>query len=247
MEMIFSDKTGQARERCQSVGKMLAVWRAEQIYKVVYGIVNPYKEGFTQSATPTSYSTYITSAGAGPWANKLTNFSLVDWTSIDTLEQLFAGMVDPFTGKRIQITPTAFLVPRKLLYTAKRIFNATETRSGATGSAPANQTLAPSPLNEDYPVMYDNIANAVLKGAGVTAGTVANATQADSLCVLADFKKAFGWRYVPSIGPGVKVTDLPISGEKMSQNIVQEVLAQVYGVAYVRDPRYAVQGYDNTL
>lgn len=247
MEMVFSDKTGQAMEKCQSVGKMMSVWRAERIYKCIYGIINNYKEGFTQSATPTAYNTYITAAGAGPWANKLTNFSLADWTSIDTLEQLFANMVDPFTGKRIQIKPSALLLSRKLKYTGKRIMSATEVRAGNIASSPGNQTLAPSPLDEDYPIMTDNIANDVLKKAGVTASVVANAAQADSLCVLADFKKAFGWRYVPEIGPGVKVTDLPISGEMMSQHIVQVAMAEVYGEAYVKDPRYAVLAYDNSL
>jgi hypothetical protein len=247
MEMIFSDKTGQATDKCKSVGKMMGVWQAEQIYKCIYGITNPYKEAFTQSSSGTAYNTYITSAGAGPWANKLTNFSLTDWTSIDTLEQLFAGMTDPFTGKRIQVTPNAILVSRANKYTAKRILSATQVRAGNITSGTGNQTLSESPLDVEYPVEVDNIANAVLKSDGVTASVVANAAQADSLVVLADFKKAFGWRYVPEIGPGVKVTDLPISGEKMSQHIVMECMAELFGTAYVRDPRYAVLAYNNSL
>lgn len=245
MEMLFSDKTRQANNMANSVGEMLGLQRAEEIYRVVYGIVNSYREGFTQAATGTAYNTYLT-AGAY-WTNKLTDFTLTDWTSIDTLEQLFANMVDPFTGKRIQVNPTHLLVPRKLLYTAKRIFSATETRTGDITTGAGNQMLAKSPLEKDYKVVYDNNATAILKSEGAAAGVFTDAPEADSVVILGDFKKAFTWRYVPEIGPGVKVMDLPLSGEKMSRNIALEVFAQYFGVPAVQDPRYVVQALNAAL
>jgi hypothetical protein len=228
MEAIYSDLTGQILDSAGSVGTYCGLAREERILKVVLGLVNNHKWNGN------SYNTYLSS---GAWTNLVGNFVLKDWTSVNTLEQLFTNMLDPNTGKNILIEPKQMLVMPANRYRAIRAFSANVTRSGdfATSGNP-DQIEAPNPLDKDYQILTSPHARRLLTESGVSTSI------ADSYVFLGDFKKAFIWREAKPL----TVVEAPAQNPReFEQDIALAVKASLMGVAAVRDPRYVVFGIND--
>lgn len=228
MEAIYSDLTGQILDSAGSVGTYCGMAREERILKMVLGITNAHKWNGS------SYNTYLTS---GAWINKIETFTLTDWTSINSMEQLFAQMVDPNTGKNILVEPKQLLVMPAQKYRAKKVFSATSVKSGnfATSGNPEH-IEGPNPLDNDYQVMTSPHARRLLIESGVSASL------ADSYVLLGDFKKTFIWREAKPL----TVVEAPANNPReFEQDIALAVKASLMGVAAVRDPRFVVLGYND--
>lgn len=228
MEAIYSDLTGQILDSAGSVGTYCGLAREERILRVVLGLVNNHKWNGS------SYNTYLSS---GAWTNTVGNFVLKDWTSVNTLEQLFTNMLDPNTGKNILIEPKQMLVMPANRYRAIRAFSANVTRSGdfATSGNP-DQIEAPNPLDKDYQILTSPHARRLLTESGVSTSI------ADSYVFLGDFKKAFIWREAKPL----TVVEAPAQNPReFEQDIALAVKASLMGVAAVRDPRYVVFGVND--
>jgi len=227
MEAIYSDLTTQILDSARSVGTYLALTKEYKILQVVLGVTNNH------SWNGTSYNTYLTS---GAWINRITTFSLTDWTSVNSLEQLFVNMVDPVTGYPILVEPKQMLVMPATKYQARSIINATEVRRNnpgyATSVAPI-QNVSDNPLDRDYQIMTSPHALKALTDSGVTAAN------ANLRVYLGDFKKAFVWREAK---PLTVVEAPPLNPLEFNQDIALAVKASWMGVAGVRDPRYVVLG-----
>jgi hypothetical protein len=225
MEAIYSDLTGQILDSAGSVGTYCGLAREERILKVVLGLVNNHKWNGT------SYNTYLSS---GAWVNTVSNFVLKDWSSVNTLEQLFVDMLDPNTGKNILIEPKQMLVMPANRYRAIRAFSATTTRSGDFAvSGNPDQIEAPNPLDKDYQILTSPHARRLLTESGVSKAV------ADSFVLLGDFKKSFVWREAKPL----TVVEAPAQNPReFEQDIALAVKASMMGVACVRDPRYVVRG-----
>lgn len=225
MEAIYSDLTGQILDSAGSVGNRLGLDREESILKTILGLTNNHK--WNGSA----YNTYLTT---GAWVNKLFSFTLKDWTSVNTLEQLFVNMLDPTTGKPILVTPKQMLVMPANKYRAKRAFSATTTKSGdfATTGNP-DQIEAPNPLDSDYQILTSANARLLLTAAGVSS------SDADGYVFLGDFKKSFIWREAKPL----TIVEAPAQNPReFEQDIALAVKASYMGVACIRDPRFTVFG-----
>jgi hypothetical protein len=230
-EMIFADLTKQALDSAGSVGRRVGLWVEEKRLRVILGLDNNYVWNGT------SYNTYLTSGG---WINSLTSFSLTDWTSIQTLELLQAAMMDPVTSKPIEIESTQMLVNPALNYTAKRILNATEVRSGNITSGVGTQTVTANPLDTQYSLFVSkHMRNQALT---YGAGTFSSASRADSIVIFGDLKKAFYWR---EVFPAQVVQAPPQAPAEFNEDVVVQVKTNVFGVAGVYDPRFAVRAYNN--
>lgn len=225
MEAIYSDLTTQILDSARSVGTYLGLTREYKILQVILGVTNNH------SWNGTAYNTYLTT---GAWVNTLATYSLTDWTSINSLEQLFVNMVDPVTGYPILIEPKQMLVMPALKYQARSIVNATEVQRGnyATSGEPV-RTLAANPLDRDYQILTSPHALKALTDSGVTAAN------ANGRVYLGDFKKAFVWREAK---PLTVVEAPPLNPLEFNQDIALAVKASWMGVAGVRDPRYVVLG-----
>lgn len=225
MEAIYSDLTGQILDSAGSVGTYCGIAREERILKVVLGLTNNHKWNGS------SYNTYLTS---GSWVNKVATFTMTDWSSINTLEQLFMNMLDPNTGKNILIEPKQLFVMPANKYRTRRAITATNTRSGdfATSGNP-DQIEAPNPLDKDYQILTSPHARRLLVESGVSA------TNADKYVFLGDFKKAFIWREAKPL----TVVEAPAQNPmEFNQDIALAVKASLMGVAAVRDPRFVAFG-----
>jgi hypothetical protein len=231
-EMIFSDLTAQAVESAESVGEITGLWVEYKKLAVFLGLVNNF------SWNGTSYNTYQATA---PWVNKVTSYALTDWRSVNTVEQLFAQMIDPATGKPIRIQPKDLFVMPTAVYTARRILNATEVRDQPSLGATATEMLTANPISTNYRVLTSPHArNIAINGFGVIGqGGIASgsysASNADLITIWGDFKRAFLWRQVY---PPKFVQAPPQNPLEFEQDIVMAVKSSVFGVACVRDPRY---------
>ncbi len=228
-EMIFSDLTKQAMNRGESVGRRTRLRREERILDVVLGVA---ASAYQYTWNGTGYSTYLTS---GNWVNKITGQTFTDWTNLQNVENLAAVMLDPNTGKAIDI-PTGemkLLVMPQRVYQVKHTLHATNVRSGTPGAAFAgNVTEAPNPVETQYPILTSKHAYQRLLASGLTAA------QSYEYWYLGAFQRAFAYREVWPMEAFNAPVDAPAN---FFQDIMVQVKAREYGVAGVMDPRYVFQ------
>jgi hypothetical protein len=240
MEMIFSDLTSQAIESAESIGEMTGLWEEYQKLALVLGLVNNH------NWNGTSYNTYLTS---GSWVNKLTDFVFTDWRSVNRVEQLFAQMTDPVTGKPIRIDPKDVFVAPTLRYTMRRVLNATEIREGDITTGNGTQTVSSNVLDNNYRLLTSTHARYVgINGMGTAGapGYVAGgctAAKMDTVTIWGDFKKAFGWRQVY---PLKTIQAPPQNPLEFNQDIVLSVKTSVFGIAVVKDPRFVCLAFNDS-
>lgn len=222
-EAIFFDRTNLILSRASEVGKWLGVNKEKRIADVVLGVTNNYKwKG-------TAYDTYQATT---PWINLQTSNELQDWTDIDTLELLFAAMVDPHTGEPITITARTLLVMPDKAHLARMILNATEVvKADMQVNATTYRTLASNPIMGYTPVV-SALAKARLVAASVSASDAAK------YMFFGDFKRAFAYME----NWPITVVQAPQNSEaEFVQDIVVRYKASERGVAAVMNPRYVIK------
>ncbi|NBU11685.1 MAG: hypothetical protein EBS84_22240 [Proteobacteria bacterium] len=238
-EMIYSDKTSQALASAESVGTYCGLVREERILNTVLGLTGNYVYG-TAAGAEATLNTYSATAQSGMtygFINKVTSYSLSNFASINTLEQLFYQMKDPNTGKPIDIFGPGMqmLVMPFQKYTASRILNPqTVTKNGPYAtSGDVEQLESPNPLDQNYGLLTSAHARNLLVTSGISAST------ADKYVYLGNFKKAFVWREAKPM----EVVQAPANNwAEFNQDIAVAIKASWWGSAGVMDPRYVVQG-----
>lgn len=85
--------------------------------------------------------TYGNDSGNHTWDNLAATNGLTNWQQLDTANQLFLGMVNPYNLEPISIRATHLVVGSSNKYTGMRILNATEDRSGDTPAGAGVQTI----------------------------------------------------------------------------------------------------------
>lgn len=236
MEMIFSDLTKQAMDSANSVGRRTGLWVEKRRLRALAGIVNPHLWNGT------NYNTYLTS---GAWINKLTDFTFNNWTDVNRVEQLAAQMLDPVIGEPIDIDIKQVLTVPFMRYKAKRILNATETRSGDITTGDGHQVVAGNPIDTDYTVLASKHLRKLLiaAAAGPTGGAALTSPVADSVTFWGEFKKALVWRQV---FPHRATQAPPQHPDDFERDIVLQVKSNVFGAAGVYDPRYIYWCYNSS-
>lgn len=228
-ETIFANQTLDVMQGARSVGNRVRAWEEKQSARVVYGIDNPYRWNGT------GYNTYLTS---GAWINKKSGVTLSDWTQLQEAEQLLAEMVDPATGEPTDIKATTLLVQPWKLRAAQFAVSSSTIYSGVypTSGTPAWTTEGANPMQNQFNVVASRYGyRALINEAGLTAA------QAKEVLVLADFKRAFVWRYAKPF----ETWELPPDSLlKWNQDVMFGVKARTWGSCGVRDPRRAVYVYN---
>lgn len=211
-EAIFFDRTGMLQQEAGKLGERIAVNREKRILDAVCGIVTLYRRnGAAAVATYGSDNTKSSNA-------------LVDWTSLDAMDQLFNLMTDPTTGEPIMITPDVLLVPKALENTARRIVNATMVRQGTNSGN--NQTYTNgAQLNQSVNI--------------VTGAYVRNRTSSDTTYFYGRPKDAF----VYMENWPLNVIQAPANNElDFTSDIVTRLKATERGAPAVRDRKYMAKG-----
>jgi hypothetical protein len=221
-EAIFFDRTGLILERAREVGESLAINKEKRCVDVMIGATNNHKwKG-------TDYNTYQAST---PWINLLAGAAndLVDWTDIDSVEQLFSQMTDPNTGEPIAINVNSIVATPARRHALNRILNATEIRF--TGSGLPTETLARNPISG-----YSPLTSQYLYSRLVASGLTAD--QSKATWFMGDPSRAF--RYVENWP--MTVVQAPQNSEaEFNQDIVARFKASERGVAVSWNPRFMVK------
>lgn len=221
-EAIFFDRTHVVLSRAAEVGEILGRNREKRILDTILGAVSSYKHNGT------AYDTYYAAGGGGPWVNLLTDNPLIDWTSVDRAEQLFAAMTDPGSGEPVLMRPNTVLVPSPLRHTARRIFAAQQVTFDSGGGT---ATASPNPL-ADYRVHESRLLLSRITAAGIAAD------QAKTWWFLGDFARAFAYME----NWPITVTQSPAGSEAdFNQDIVVRFKASERGTPAVLEPRAVVR------
>ena len=219
-EAIFFDRTHLILTRAAEVGEILGLNKEKRLIDLVIGQTNNFKwKG-------TSYNTY---QAASPWVNTLSGNELIDWSDVDTAEQLFADILDPNTSEPVLINPNQVLVMPAYRHAAHRIINAAEINYAPTGAA--TTTIAANPLG-NYTVAESRLAYRRI----IAAGTAAD--EAKKWWFIGDFKKAFAYME----NWPITVTQSPRNSEaEFNNDIVIRFKASERGAAAVINPRFIVK------
>lgn len=219
-EALFFDRTNLILSRASEVGEVLGLNKEKRLLDLIVGVTNNYNQNGV------AYDTYQTS---GPWTNVLTGNELIDWTSVDAAEQLFAEMLDPSMGEPVLLGATTALVMPAYRHAAHRTFNATEVNYAPTGGQ--STTVAANPLG-NYRVEESRLAYRRIVASGE-----ANA-DAKKWWFLGDFRKAFAYME----NWPITVTQAPLGSEAdFANDIVLRFKASERGAAAVINPRYVVK------
>jgi len=219
-EAIFFDRTHLVLSRAAEVGEILGLNKEKRLLDLLIGVTNNYKW------RGASYNTYQTAA---PWINVKTANALVDWTNVDTAEQLFADILDPNTGEPVLVSATSVLVMPAYHHAAHRVFNAAEIRYAETGAA--TTTVAANPLG-NYRVVESRLAYRRILAGGTAA------VDAKKWWFIGDFRRAFAYME----NWPITVTQSPAGSEAdFTSDIVLRFKASERGAAAVINPRYVVK------
>lgn len=221
-EAVFYDRVNQVDRQARGVGYVIRLRKEKKQLRVVGGIDNTYKRRGTVQ------NTYQTVAGADPYVNRSTGVQLVDWTDIDEALQLAAELTNPFDTEAnpIVFNPRTILVMPAKKFVARRIVNATETRT----TSGTNETLAPSPVQADVEeVLSSALLYQILKAdSGFTEANVKD------MWFLGDFMEAFNYF---ENWPLTVVQASDNSDAEFEADIVLQFKASEKGVPVVIEPR----------
>lgn len=152
-EAVFSDRTGQLLERAGDVGAWLGQNKEK---RAIDCVIDENTTAHRYNWRGTVIASYGNNSGTHTWDNLSASTTLLDWTSLNTAEQLFNEMTDPYTGEPYMFDAKHLVVTKQLENTAKRIISATEIRVVTPGYATTGsptQTLASNPYQNKLEVV----------------------------------------------------------------------------------------------
>lgn len=223
-EAIFADRTGILLQRCSEVGKWLGV---NKEVRAVDCVIDENTTAHRYNWRGTVIESYNDNTGAHTWDNLAGSNALTDWTSLNATEQVFNGLVDPYTGFPIMIEPKHLIVTKQLEQTARRIVSATEIRVATPGWASTGSptaTLTGNPYSNKYEV--------------VTSRLLAQRLGTDTHWFLGDVSKLARYRVAE---PLTTIQAPPNNSDEFNRRIVMQYRANERGAYYVVQPRAMVK------
>ena len=222
-EAIFFDRTGVLEDRCRRVGEALGLNKEKRaIDCVIDETVTDHRYRYRD----TTIATYGDNSGTHTWDNLAASNALVDWKNIDAAEQLFSQMLDPETGEPILLNPSHLICTRQLLYTARRVINATEITVATPGYA---TTGNPTETKTGNPITNYTI---------VSTNQLAARMNTDTSWYLGDPRRAF--RYMQNWP--LTVVQAPANNEaEFTQDVVMRFKASERGAFATIEPRAMVK------
>ena len=223
-EAVFADRTGKLLERCGDVGHWFGVNKEK---RAIDCVIDENTTAHRYNWRGTAIATYGDNSGTHTWDNLAASNALLDWTDLDNAEQVFNGLVDPYTGEPIVVEPKHLIVTKSLEKTAMRIRNATEIRVATPGFATsANPTVTHLP--NPYGGTFDVISSRLLAARLAT----------DTHWFYGDVSKLARYR----VAEKMNVQQAPPNNDaEFRRRVVQQYRVNEHGAFYVRQPRAMVQ------
>jgi hypothetical protein len=221
--------TASILKQAVAIGKFLGLRKEISLIDVIIGVVNNYIRNGTAT------NTYLTT---GAYINNQTSLPLTDYRDIDAAKQLLNAMRDPDnTLPFMQGARRHLIVMPENVYTAKRILNATEIRSGDITTGAGVQMASANPLLDENlkllssELLYDR----------VIAGAEAEAAKAQAGWFYGSLE-AFGWKELMPLQVFARSGE---SDAEFERDIVLAYKARYHGVAYVNEPRLITRNEDS--
>lgn len=224
-EAIFADRTGRLLQRCGDVGK----WAGQNKEKravdcMVDENVTAHRYSWLNRG---AIATYGDNSGTHSWDNLAASNALVDWTNINAAEQVFNGLVDPFTGEPIVIDAKHLIVTKQLEQTARRIISATEITLHASGYATTGD-LSATRWNNPYLNKFELVTSRLLAARMAT----------DTSWFIGDVSKLARYR----VAERLNVQQAPANSDmEFERRIVQRFRVNERGAFYTVEPRAVVK------
>lgn len=223
-EAVFNDRTGQLLEVAGSVGEWLGL---REELNAIDCLIDENQTAHRYNWRDTTIQSYGDNSGSHTWDNLAASNALVDWTSLNTAEQVFNGLLNPYTGTPIVIEPKHLVVFKGLEQTARRAVSATEIRVTTPGYATTGnptQTNQANPYNNKYTV--------------VTSRYLAPQLATDTSWFLGDIPK-YALRMVAE---PLNVVQAPTNNQdEFSRRVVAQYRANKRYAHVVRQPRAMVK------
>lgn len=220
-EAAFYDRTYILMQRCAEVGNWLQTNKEKRIIDCVIDENVTAHRYVWRGSSP--IATYGDNSGSHTWDNLTASNALVDWTDIDNAEQTMAAIVDPNTGEPAIVTPRHLVCTRDLLWTARRIVNATEitvVTPGYATSANPTETRTRNPVEN-----YQIVTSLLLKARMAT----------DTSWFIGDIGKAFAYMQNWPITVVQAPTNAPAEFER---DVIMQWKASERGTPATLEPRY---------
>jgi hypothetical protein len=147
-EAVFNDRTGDVMGKAQNGGYSIGL--NEEIAAIdafVDENVTAHRYNWRSAG---QIATYGDNSGTHTWDNLAASNTLVDWTDLDTAEQVANAIVNPFTGLPILTEMVDLVVTKQNEQTANRIVSATEIRVATPGFATSSN---PSVAHQKNPYL----------------------------------------------------------------------------------------------
>lgn len=231
-EAVYYDQTNEVLERANSIGTEIGLYEEIEGFKVLCGATNNYEYNGV------AYNTYLTS---GNWINDASN-ELLDWTNVNSVNELFSRMTDQETGNRVMVNWDAMVVSPAKEATAYHIKHATEVESRTQSAAEIRRGQMASALGMNSKNIYSSpYLDQVLTLAAASGGLALSQTNANkywfALSTSQDrsaFVKTENWPFtIQRAAP----TDYTMLNHKMLLAAFVDRMAQFS----VREPRYVVR------
>ncbi len=223
-EAVFADRTGQLLERCGDVG----YWMGYNVeVRAIDCVIDENTTAHRYNWRGTVIATYGDNSGTHTWDNSESSNALVDWTDINTAEQLLNAMTDPYTGAPFMTDPKHLVVYKGLEQTARRVISATEIRVASPGYATSGnptQTIASNPFANKYQI--------------VTSRLLAQRLATDTDWFIGDIGKAFKRR----VAEPLTVVQAPTNNmDEFNRRIVQQYRVNERSAFFTMQPRLMVK------
>lgn len=168
-EAIFFDRTGQLETMARDGGKAMGQNREKRAVDCVVdengGAVNALSGGHRYHYRDNSIATYGNNSGNHAWDNLQASNALVDWTDLDSANQLLGLMTDPDTAEPIVLQAKHLVCGLSLELAALRIRNATEitvTTPGYATTGNPTETKVTNPFGGRFEVVSSAYVDARL-------------------------------------------------------------------------------------
>lgn len=249
MEFVLFDRTAQAMQGFEKLGRAIRFDKEYAQIRVFMGynptgpLTSTATAPFAYNLNGTSYGTYLTSGSN--YVNSQSGTPLVDYTSINQAIYLRSKILDPDSGRPINLGPPKdlFVMPFQVMH-AKRILTATGATtyypSPGTASVPAPGVVkfeSGNPINWNINLLTSPIAYQLLLQAGANPAGVAGAlssTQINAYWWAGDFQEAF---WYAEIFPFRTEQAMPNNIRQFEQDVQMRWKLSEMGVPFSYDPR----------
>jgi hypothetical protein len=172
-------------------------------------------------------ATYNDNTGTHTWDNLSASTALVDWTSLDTVEQLANAITDPLNGRPVNVALTDLIVTKQLENKANYIINSMELHVAPGGYATSgltNLNILGNPYRGRYTIR--------------TSKLLAARMATDTSWFLLNIAKAFARMEVV---PMQVFQAAPNNHREFNNDIIAQYKVRGFDAYATTEPRYALK------